>query len=389
MEPALYAAAWLSTLTDLVVAAWLLHRSSRRTGEKNVGLSSLTFGSLVRPVLLTGLVFLLKLPVLVLAGLRLFGLIHLAYLDLAVTLPILGLLLLTAGHVRSGPLRLPPAEWSVRLLGLGMALVAPLAIYATWIEPFRLQLETVPVSLAQDRQGSTLVRVGVLSDIHLLHVGEYERQAFERVMALSPDLIVLAGDLFQGDQQQFEQELPALRDLLRRLAAPSGVFLVLGNVDERARVERLVAGTEAKLLVNELAQTTAGDRRVTIGGIEEDEGAPRAVEMIRQLETLPGPDDIRLLVTHRPDGVLRMQRSSRIDLALAGHTHGGQIQLPLLGPLMTLSSVPRRIAAGGLHDVGDGRRIYVSRGVGFERGQAPRVRFLCPPEVALLELGAS
>jgi histidine ammonia-lyase len=68
------------------------------------------------------------------------------------------------------------------------------------------------------------------------------------------------------------------------------------------------------------------------------------------------------------------------DLAPLAH-----MSLPLIGPLITLSSLPRQVGAGGLHEL-DGRRVYVSRGVGVMRGQAPRIRFNAPPEVSLLTL---
>ena len=70
---------------------------------------------------------------------------------------------------------------------------------------------------------------------------------------------------------------------------------------------------------------------------------------------------------------------------MAGHTHGGQVQLPGVGPLMTMSHVPRAVAAGGLHQV-DGNPIYVSTGVGREQQGAPQIRFLAPPSIALLTL---
>ncbi len=88
---------------------------------------------------------------------------------------------------------------------------------------------------------------------------------------------------------------------------------------------------------------------------------------------------------HRPDPLWTPGTDSRIDLLVSGHTHGGQVSVPFFGPPITLSSVPRDVAAGGLHVV-DGRRIYVSRGVGLERGTAPRIRFRVPPEVSLLTL---
>src|SRR5690606_28729056 len=73
-----------------------------------------------------------------------------------------------------------------------------------------------------------------------------------------------------------------------------------------------------------------------------------------------------------------------IDLYLCGHTHGGQVRLPLIGPLVTSSKLGRRYVMGLYRE---GRtHLYVSRGVGFEGLGAPRVRFLCPPEITLIRL---
>jgi predicted MPP superfamily phosphohydrolase len=70
---------------------------------------------------------------------------------------------------------------------------------------------------------------------------------------------------------------------------------------------------------------------------------------------------------------------------LSGHTHGGQVALPWIGPIFTNSPLPNRIGAGGLHERA-GTRLYVSRGVGMEAGFAPPIRFLCRPEISLLIL---
>ncbi len=73
------------------------------------------------------------------------------------------------------------------------------------------------------------------------------------------------------------------------------------------------------------------------------------------------------------------------DLLIAGHTHGGQVRLPLIGAIMTLSRIPRRWAAG-LTDLPGGGRLLVSRGTGMERANAPRLRFLCRPELVVIDL---
>jgi predicted MPP superfamily phosphohydrolase len=69
---------------------------------------------------------------------------------------------------------------------------------------------------------------------------------------------------------------------------------------------------------------------------------------------------------------------------LAGHTHGGQVVVPFFGPPVTAIRLPRRYA-GGLNDY-EGTPLHVSRGVGMERGFAPQLRFLCPPEICVIDL---
>jgi predicted MPP superfamily phosphohydrolase len=127
------------------------------------------------------------------------------------------------------------------------------------------------------------------------------------------------------------------------------------------------------------------DRVITIGGatLYHPDGRPDALR--DELEARPGDRDIRILLTHRPDAVLNLPSPSRTDLVVAGHTHGGQVALPFFGPVMTLTEVPRDVAAGGLFDLG-GRHILVGRGVGRERFQAPPVRLGVPPNIPIVRL---
>jgi uncharacterized protein len=77
---------------------------------------------------------------------------------------------------------------------------------------------------------------------------------------------------------------------------------------------------------------------------------------------------------------------SRADLLLAGDTHGGQIRLPGIGPLLRIRRWSGDFVHTGLHELPGGLRMYVSQGVGMEGGSVPRVRFLVPPEIAVLDL---
>jgi uncharacterized protein len=93
---------------------------------------------------------------------------------------------------------------------------------------------------------------------------------------------------------------------------------------------------------------------------------------------------VRILLTHRPDAAFHLPEGG-VELVVSGHTHGGQVQLPWIGPPITMSNVPRDVAAGGLHTL-DGQEIYVSGGVGLERATAPQVRLNARPSIGIVTL---
>jgi uncharacterized protein len=378
----------LSTLCDAAVAGLALFVVMRRDASADsprIGMRRLVLAAGI-----TALAFLLRMPPLALRGVGLFGWVHLVYVDAVVLLPTIGAGLLIASRV---PARARPwrrLSTPARCAAWASLALIPIGIDATFIEPFRLQVETARVPVAVTREGSEAVRIGVLTDLQTNGVTDYERSAVERLMAQKPDVVLLPGDIFQGNPLQFEETRDALRALFERLAeAPGGVFLVLGDTDGTGEhLRELLQSTPVRFLVNETAQVEIRGRRLTIGGIELRYDSGAAHGLIDHLENDAGDDDVRILLAHRPDTALGLKPKSRIDLVVAGHTHGGQIVVPGFGPPMTLSRVPRAVAAGGLHTIG-GNAIYVSRGVGCERNQAPRIRFLCPPEVSLLEVGVT
>ncbi len=320
----------------------------------------------------------LKGVVLVAGGLEIpFGVMHVLWLDLVVVLPLAAVLLgVLTWRTGGTPLR--------ALVVLGLLLV-PVGAYASFVEPERLVVERATVELSSERGGNDSVRIAVIADLQFEHLGDHERDAVARAMDERPDLILLSGDYHQGTAASFERELPGLRRLLRTLRAPGGVFAVQGDVESVARVRRVFAGTGIHLLIDEQAATRVGDRRISIAGLRLRYWQASARRQAELLEARPGRRDIRLLLAHRPDAAKWLAPDTRIDLVVSGHTHGGQLQLPLVGPLTTASKVPREVAAGGLHSL-DGRPIYVSRGIGVERGQAPRLRLGAPPEVSILTL---
>lgn len=318
-------------------------------------------------------------------GLHAFGVLHLAFLDLWVVVPLAGLALLVA---RARGRSATAAATTLAVLALpGL----PIGLYAQLVEPYAVRLEQVTVPIAAARGGRDDLLVAVLADIQSTRIEPHQLAAVDDLMAHAPDLVLIPGDLYQGPGDECSTHLPGFQDLLSRLHAPGGVWVVPGNADVPSCLPRLLEGTGARLLRDEIVTVEVRDRRITILGLDEephefDQLTRPAPPALTTFLDAPG-DDLRILLCHRPAFVTDLPPDSRCDLVVAGHTHGGQVALPFFGPPITLSPLPRHVDAGGLHHL-QGNALYVSRGLGMERLQAPRIRFLVPPEVTLLRFSS-
>ena len=257
----------------------------------------------------------------------------------------------------------------------------PLGVYATHIEPHWLRVDHHELGVSSARTGDDAIRIGVIGDLQSAGIGDHEREAVREVMATEPDLVLLPGDLFQGPRST--TDTAELRALLGELRAPGGVYFVQGDCEGGGGYHELLAGLAITILDDEVVETEVGDRRIRIGGTRLAFDTPAADEVRDELLATPDDGALTILLSHRPDTALRLPADSRVDLTVAGHTHGGQIVAPVIGPLVTLSDVPRDIARGGLGRVAD-NPIYVSPGVGLERGHAPQVRFGSRPAVGII-----
>jgi predicted MPP superfamily phosphohydrolase len=202
-------------------------------------------------------------------------------------------------------------------------------------------------------------------------------------MAEEPDLILVAGDYFQSDEALFLENLAELRDLLGLLDAPGGVFMVEGDVDSPERMSDITQGQDLRWLDHDVETTEVNGLTIDIGGIPPSYASPESQATIDELSGREG-SDLRILLSHRPDAIYEVPEGG-VDLVVAGHTHGGQVRLPFLGPPITMSGIPRHVAAGGLHTI-DGIPIYLSNGVGLERADAPQVRLGDRPSVGVVTL---
>jgi len=137
-----------------------------------------------------------------------------------------------------------------------------------------------------------------------------------------------------------------------------------------------------RCLHNERVSMTHGEIELDILGLDCSHkphvDGPKLAEL-----AAAGPR-FTLLSYHSPD-LAPEAAACGVDLMLSGHTHGGQVRLPLVGALYTSSLYGKRFEAGRY--VLGKTTLYVSRGIGMEGKGAPRVRFLCPPEIVLWEIG--
>lgn len=262
-----------------------------------------------------------------------------------------------------------------RSMAVSSALVAvavlAVAIDAFWIEPTWLQENHYAVSSSKVTRP---MRIVVLADIQTDHFGDYERRVLQRTMDLQPDMILLAGDYLQvhnkGELPQLREEINEyLREINFR--APLGVYAVEGNNDNRDWATMF-----NNLPVHAPTETTPVDAdnvRVTCLSMRDSFWTNVAV---------PEADQFHIALGHSPNFALG---DVRADLLIAGHTHGGQVRLPGLGPIITLAAIPRAWATG-MTQITDDKTLIVSRGIGMERAEAPRLRFLCRPELVIVDV---
>jgi uncharacterized protein len=291
--------------------------------------------------------------------------------------------------------RRPISRRGVLLRGIGAAGLTGMstAVYAAAIEPERVV--TTSYRLTPPGWNAGPLSMAVIADLHAGGPNmavEHISRVVDQTNALRPDLIVLLGDYIANHRFVTEHVPPDVwAGQFARLTAPLGVWAILGNHDwwhDVGAVRGALERAGIPCLENRAVLLGEGAARFWIAGLGDQLAHRLGRGTFRGEDDLPGTlgqvttDHPVILLAHEPDIFVRVP--PRVCLTLAGHTHGGQIRIPLLWPNFVPSRYGARFAYG--HIVEAGRHMIVSGGMGTS---FVPVRLGIPPEIVHIELGGT
>jgi len=260
---------------------------------------------------------------------------------------------------------------------------AGMVLYSGEIARHQLEVVHRTINIANLPDGFHGFRIAQISDIHL---DEYTEPFFldrvvTRINELRPDLVLLTGDFVTHGALSFLASKHAphrCAEILSSLKTPQ-VFAVLGNHDvafDAAIVTRALNQFRIPVLSNSFIPIERNDSRIWLCGVRD----PGTSSPDPNLAIPERPDGPVILMAHAPDyadAVVRHPRGKLVDLMLSGHTHGGQIRLPLLGALI-LPPLGQKYVEG-LFRFGN-MQLYVNRGIGTV---GLPFRLNCPAEITI------
>ena len=263
--------------------------------------------------------------------------------------------------------------------------VAALAADGAWIEPNNPRVVRQQIALRRWPPQLAGFTIALLSDFHYDEYFSVHplRAAIAMVNNLHPDLIALTGDFVSvptfGDPASEAHNADPCAELLKNLHAPYGTWAVLGNHDVFSDPKRVTSALRTEginVLVNRSIPFEKDGARFWLSGVDDVLGM--GANLDAALSKVPANEPV-VLMAHEPDYADYVSRYP-VDLQLSGHSHGGQINLPLMRPLYLPPLGEKYV--WGPYKIG-GLILYTSRGIGTV---LLPVRINCPPEITLLTL---
>ena len=280
----------------------------------------------------------------------------------------------------------PTLRWPKRIR-VGLVFVIVLAgsavFYGFFVEPNRLIVRHEKIQIDQWPRELNDFRIAVLSDIHAggAFIDERKlRTIVERTNALQPEMIVILGDFISGDGRRhpLRMEPAVFAPILKEFRAPLGVYSVLGNHDwwyDGRHVRQALEQNGIKVLDDEVLTVDARGTSFWLVGLADLWTRPQRIP--QTMAQVPENTTV-IALTHNPD--IFPSVPSRVQLLIAGHTHGAQVHLPLIGYVVEPSNrYGERYAQGHIYE--NGHHLFVTTGIGTS---IVSVRFGVPPEIVLL-----
>jgi len=265
--------------------------------------------------------------------------------------------------------------WLILLLFLSCG------IYAFFIEPNRLVVHQATVQIDSWPKELSGLRIALVADIHTggPFINEKKlRRIIELTNQQNPDLIVLLGDYMSPNSwhsHRVEPEVTAAA--LKDLKAPLGVYAILGNHDwwyNGAKVRRAFEANGIPILEDDIAEVKWRDTSFWLVGLADLWTRPQHIN--ETIAKVPAGATM-IALTHNPDIFPGIPRS--VPLLLAAHTHGGQVNLPLIGTLIVPSDFGPKYTAGHIFE--NDHHLFVTTGIGTS---ILPIRFRVPPEIVVL-----
>ena len=278
------------------------------------------------------------------------------------------------------------AHWRRKFKFYAYALVLMLLCYMFWWEPDSLRVQTHRLELTDWPERLHGLEVAVLSDLHM-GAPYMTLDKLQEIVNLTNQqqagLVLISGDILVSDFfLKTDITLDAIAQMLAKLRAPLGVWVVLGNHDHRVGVEPLkqaLARAYINLIEERSVLLNYNGKGFWLAGVSDvRKGQP---DMNAALKGIPQQDPI-ILMTHNPD--LFTDLPPWVNLGIAGHTHGGQIALSFLVAPLVPSEHGLRYLGGHIKELG--HDLFVSTGLGTSMWP---LRLGVPPEISLLTLEGS
>ncbi|MBB6454851.1 hypothetical protein HNQ94_003340 [Salirhabdus euzebyi] len=256
--------------------------------------------------------------------------------------------------------------------------------YAKHIEPSLINVKREKIVSPKIPQAFDGFNILLFGDTHLgfHYTLDQLNDLITEINSQKPDLVLFTGDLVDDPRQLSMQEYETCIRILSNINAPFGKYWVYGNHDHGGygteTIKKVMELSQFRLLMNESTQIVKDDTTFNLAGLDDVMlGRPSLDQTLSNVDT----DKFTVLMCHEPD-FADLTKAFPVDVQFSGHSHGGQIQIPFIGYVVTPPFAEKYVE--GNYTIGNNPlQLFVTRGIGTTR--LP-YRFLCKPEINLFTL---